>query len=79
MQSSTLEPASHGKDSIIVMLPSVFSALIVRKKDWKWTTGEIPPSTMNTGKRVSTLNEPINSEGLFVLQCVTRVHTFTIP
>ena len=46
MQTSTLEPASHGTDSIVVMLPSVFSDLIVRKKDWRWTTGANPTSTM---------------------------------
>ena len=50
MQSSALEPASHGTDSMIVMLPSVYSDLMVRRKDWTGTTDGNPQSTMNVDK-----------------------------
>ena len=40
MHNSTLEPASHGMDSMMVMLPSSFAESIFRRKDWRGTTSE---------------------------------------
>lgn len=52
MQNSVLEPAPHGIDSMIALLPSAFVDLIFRRKDWRGTTGTggIPRSATNANK-----------------------------
>lgn len=89
IQNSVLEPASHGKDLVMAVLPLAFVDSISRRENWRGATGGIPRSTTNARRRrFSTLNERIKSEGqgheslrplprgLFVLPCVIkRVHT----
>ena len=49
MQNSVVEPASHGMDVVIAVLPSAFVDTMFRRKDWRGEqrTGGTPRSTTN--------------------------------
>ena len=59
MQNSVLESASHGMDSVTVVLPSAFTDTTFRRKDWRGATGG-SPRKISTRTSVSTLKEGMN-------------------